>query len=97
MSIMLKLIDQSFETTHRLPNMTGQHTTKTCQVHHKQMLHNNPLKNSNNYLEKGRGKARCKELHSHQPFGHKTHSLESHIQWKIKKNQCLHERYTSHH
>ena len=29
---------------------------------------------------KGRGKARHEELHSHQPFGHKTHSLESHIQ-----------------
>ena len=29
---------------------------------------------------KGRGKARCKELYSHQPFGHKMSSLESHIQ-----------------
>ena len=47
-------------------------------------------------FRKGRGKARCEELHSHQPFGHKTHSLESCIQWKIKKNQCLRERYTSH-
>ena len=46
---------------------------------------------------KGRGPARWEELHSHQPFGHKTHSLESQIPYKIKKNQCLHERYTSHH
>ena len=45
---------------------------------------------------KGRGQARWEELHSHRPFGHKTHSLESCIQHKIKKNQCLHERYTSH-
>ena len=48
-------------------------------------------------FRKGRGKARRKELHSHQPFGHKMRSLESHIQWKIKKNQHLHERYTSNH
>ena len=46
---------------------------------------------------KGRGQARWEELHSHRPFGYKTHSLESHIQCKIKKNQCLCERYTSHH
>ena len=32
---------------------------------------------------KGRGKARQEELHSHQPFGHKMHSHESRIQWKI--------------
>ena len=29
---------------------------------------------------KGRGKARHELLHSHRPFGHKTHSLESRIQ-----------------
>ena len=46
---------------------------------------------------KGKGKARREELHSHRPFGHKTHSLESCIQQKIKKNQHLRERYTSHH
>ena len=45
----------------------------------------------------GRGQARWEELHSHQPFGHRTCSSECHIQRKIKKNQCLHERYTSHH
>ena len=46
---------------------------------------------------KGRGKAKWEELHSHQLFGHKMHSLESQIQWKIKKNQHLHEWYTSNH
>ena len=46
---------------------------------------------------KSRGQARWKELHSHRPFCHKTHSLESRIQHKIKKNQCLCKRYTSHH
>ena len=46
---------------------------------------------------KGRGQARWEELHSHRPFGHKTHSLEIYIQCKSRKNQCLHKRYTSHH
>ena len=36
---------------------------------------------------KGRGQARREELHGHRPFGPRTHSLQSHIQSKIKKNQ----------
>ena len=36
--------------------MTGQHATKKHQDHHKQMPHNDPLRNSNNYLEKVREK-----------------------------------------
>ena len=52
MSIMLKLIEQSFETTHQLPHMTGQHAIKKCQDQHKQTLHDDPLRNSNNYSEK---------------------------------------------
>ena len=36
---------------------------------------------------RGRGQARREELHSHQPFGPRTRSLQSHIQRKIKKNQ----------
>ena len=54
MSIMLKLIEQSFKTTHQLPHTTGQHATKKHQDHqdhHKQTPHDIPLKNSNNYLE----------------------------------------------
>ena len=35
----------------------------------------------------GRGQARREELHGHQPFGPRTHSLQSRIQHKIKKNQ----------
>ena len=42
---------------------------------------------------RGRGKARCKELHSHHPFGARTRSLQSCIQRKIKKTQQLHQRY----
>ena len=42
-----------------------------------------------------RGQARREELHGHQPFGPRTHSLQSHIQHKIKKNQRLRQRYTN--
>ena len=43
------------------------------------------------------GQARREELHGHRPFGPRTHSLQSHIQHKIKKNQRLHQRYTNNH
>ena len=62
MSITLKLIEQSFETTHRLLRMTGQHATKKHKDHHKQMLHDDPLKNSNNYLEKAEVKPDAKNF-----------------------------------
>ena len=52
MNNTLKLIEQSSKTTHQLCNMTGQHATKKCQDHHRQMLHDNPLKSSKEYLEK---------------------------------------------
>ena len=38
-------------------------------------------------FSKGRGQARREELHDHRPFGPRTHSLQSCIQHKIKKNQ----------
>ena len=95
MSTTLKLIEQSFNTTHWSLHMTGQHAAKRHQDHHKQTLNDNPQRNLKQLFRKGRGKARWEKLHSHRPFGHKMHSLESRIQWKIKKNQCLHERYTS--
>ena len=44
---------------------------------------------------RGRGQAKREELHSHQPFGPRTRSLQSCIQHKIKKNQRLHQRYTN--
>ena len=55
-STTLKLIEQSFNTTHRSLHMTGQHATKWRQDHHKQVLHNNPQRNLNNYLEKAEEK-----------------------------------------
>ena len=44
----------------------------------------------------GRGQARREELHGHRPFGPRTRSLQSCIQCKIKKNQHLCQRYTTH-
>ena len=41
------------------------------------------------WYSKGRGKARCLELHSHRLYGEKTRSLESQLERKCKKNQCL--------
>ena len=44
---------------------------------------------------KGRGQARREELHGHQPFRARTRSLQSHIQRKIKKTQCMQQRYAN--
>ena len=44
---------------------------------------------------KGRGQARREELHGHQPFRARTRSLQSHIQQKIKKTQCMRQRYAN--
>ena len=38
-------------------------------------------------FDKGRGQACREELQRHRPFGTRTRSLQSHIQWKIKKTQ----------
>ena len=46
-------------------------------------------------FSKGRGQARREELHRHRPFRARTRSLQSHIQWKIKKTQCMRQRYAS--
>ena len=44
---------------------------------------------------RGRGQARREELHGHQPFGAHTRSLQSRIQRKIKKTQCMRRRYAN--
>ena len=44
---------------------------------------------------RGRGQARREELHGHRPFGAQTRSLQSRIQCKIKKTQCMRQRYAS--
>ena len=38
---------------------------------------------------RGRGQARREELHGHRPFRAHTRSLQSRIQRKIKKTQCM--------
>ena len=40
-------------------------------------------------FSRGRGQAHREELHGHQPFGACTRSLQSRIQRKIKKIQCM--------
>ena len=44
---------------------------------------------------KGRGQAHREELHGHRPFGARTRSLQSLIQQKIKKTQCMQQRYAN--
>ena len=44
---------------------------------------------------KGRGKAHREELHRHRPFRARTRSLQSCIQWKIKKTQHMRQRYAN--
>ena len=41
------------------------------------------------WYSRGRGRARCLELHGHRLYGEKTRSLESQLERKCKKNQCL--------
>ena len=44
---------------------------------------------------KGRGQTRREEFHGHRPFGSRIRSLQSRIQWKIKTNQKLQQRYAN--
>ena len=44
---------------------------------------------------RGRGRTPREELHGHQPFGAHTRSLQSRIQRKIKKTQCMRQRYAN--
>ena len=44
---------------------------------------------------KGRGQARREELHRHRPFAARTRSLQSRIQWKIRKTQWMRQRYAN--
>ena len=45
---------------------------------------------------RGRGRARCLELHGHRLYGEKTRSLESRLERKHKKNQHLQEHRAAH-
>ena len=41
------------------------------------------------WYSRGRGRARCLELHGHRLYGEKLRSLESQLERKCKKNQHL--------
>ena len=43
------------------------------------------------WFSRGRGRARHLELHGHRLYHEKTRSLESQLERKHKKNQCLQE------
>ena len=63
--------------------MTGQHAAKKCQDHHKQMLHDNPLRNSNNYSEKAEVKPDTKDSIATD------HLATKPIHWKVIYNGKL--------
>ena len=44
---------------------------------------------------KGQGQACREELHGHRPFGTRIRSLQSCIQWKIRKTQWMRQRYAN--
>ena len=44
---------------------------------------------------KGRGQACREEFHGHRPFGARTRSLQSRIQWKIRKTQQMRQMYAN--
>ena len=44
---------------------------------------------------KGRGQVHREEPHGHRPFGARTRSLQSRIKQKIKKTQCMRQRYVN--
>ena len=83
MSTTLKLIEQSFDTTHWFPHMTGQHTAKKCQDHHKQMFHDDPLRNLNSYSEKAEAKPDEKNSIATD------HSDTKCIHWRVEYNGKL--------
>ena len=48
------------------------------------------------WYSRGRGRARFLELQGHRLYGEKTRSLESQLERKRKKNQCLRECRAAH-
>ena len=79
-TITLKSIEQSSKTTHQLPHMTSQHTAKMCQDHLKQMLHNDPWKNSKEYLEKAEVKPDAENSMATD------HLATKHVLWRVVYN-----------
>ena len=65
MSTTLKLIEQSFNTTHRSLHMTDQHATTWQQDKPQAGASQRSTEELEQLFRKGRGKARWEELHSH--------------------------------
>ena len=83
MSTTLKLIEQSFNTTHQSLHMTSQHAAKRHQDHHKQVFYNDPQRNLNNYLEKAEEKPDGRNSKA-------THcSAIKHAPWRVEYNGKL--------
>ena len=82
-STTLKLIEQSFDTTHQSLHMTGQHAAKKHQDHHKQTLHDDPLRDLNNYSEKAEAKPDAKN------FIATAHLDTKHAHWRVVYNRKL--------
>ena len=67
---------------------------KQDQKQHNQNIYLPPppsIKDIHTWYSRGRGRARCLELHGHRQYGEKTRSLESQLERKHKKNQHLRE------
>ena len=83
MSTTLKLIEQSFNTTHWFLHTTGQHAAKRHQDHHKWAIHDDPQRDLNNYLEKAEVK----------PDGRNSIatncSVTKRVPWKVEYNGKL--------
>ena len=83
MSTTLKLTEQSSNTTHWSLHTTGQHATKRHQDHHKQMLHDDPQRNLNNYSEK------AEEKPDRKNFIATDHLATKHTPWRAEYNGKL--------
>ena len=79
-NITPKLTEQSSQTTHQLHNMISQPAAMKHQDHHRQMLQDNPQKNSKEYLEKAEVKPDGKN------FIATDHLATKPILWKVASN-----------
>ena len=83
MSTTLKLIEQSFKTTHWSLHMTSLHATKWHQDHHMQALHDDPQRNLNNYSEK------AEEMPDWRNSIATDHLAKKSAPWRVKYNGKL--------
>ena len=63
--------------------------SKQYQKQQNQNVYLPSIEDIHTWYSRGRGRARCLELHGHRLYGEKMRSLESQLERKHKKNQCL--------